>query len=38
MTLAFVLQGASYSASEIEVEAAVTIEPEGQGLRISRRL
>jgi lipoyl-dependent peroxiredoxin len=36
MTLAFVLQGASYSASEIEVEAAVTIEPEGQGFRISR--
>jgi lipoyl-dependent peroxiredoxin len=36
MTLDFVLQGASYSASEIEVEAAVTIEPEGQGFRISR--
>ena len=36
LTLAFVLPGASYSASEIEVEAAVTIEPEGQGFRISR--
>src|SRR5580692_454961 len=36
MTLAFVLQGASYSAAAIEVEAAVTIEPEGQGFRISR--
>jgi osmotically inducible protein OsmC len=36
MTLAFVLQGASYSATAIEVEAALTIEPEGQGFRISR--
>jgi osmotically inducible protein OsmC len=36
MTLAFVLQGASYSATAIEVEAAVAIEPEGQGFRISR--
>ena len=35
MTLAFVLQGASYSASEIEVEAAVTVEPEGQGFRMT---
>jgi lipoyl-dependent peroxiredoxin len=36
MTLAFVLQGAAYSATVIDVEAAVTIEPEGQGFRISR--
>jgi lipoyl-dependent peroxiredoxin len=36
MTLAFVLQGAAYSPTEIDVEAAVTIEPEGQGFRISR--
>jgi hypothetical protein len=36
MKLAFVLQGASYSAGQIKVEAAVTIEPEGQGFRISR--
>jgi lipoyl-dependent peroxiredoxin len=36
MTLAFVLQGAAYSPTEIDVAAAVTIEPEGQGFRISR--
>ena len=36
MTLAFVLQGAAYSPTVIDVEAAVTIEPEGQGFRISR--
>jgi osmotically inducible protein OsmC len=36
MTLAFVLQGAAYSPTELDVEAAVTIEPEGQGFRISR--
>lgn len=36
MTMAFVLQGAAYSPTELDVEAAVTIEPEGQGFRISR--
>jgi osmotically inducible protein OsmC len=36
MTLAFVLQGAAYAPTEIDVAAAVTIEPEGQGFRISR--
>ncbi len=36
MTLAFVLQAAAYSPTELDVEAAVTIEPEGQGFRISR--
>jgi hypothetical protein len=35
LTFAFVLQGGFYSAREIEVEAAVTIEPV-QGFRISR--
>jgi osmotically inducible protein OsmC len=36
MTLAFVLQGAAYAPTELNVEAAVTIEPEGEGFRISR--
>jgi osmotically inducible protein OsmC len=36
MTLAFVLQGAGYTPTEPTVEAAVTIEPEGEGFRISR--
>jgi osmotically inducible protein OsmC len=36
MTFAFVLQGAAYAPTELDVEAAVTIEPEGQGFRISR--
>jgi lipoyl-dependent peroxiredoxin len=36
LTLAFVLQGAGYTATELNVEAAVTIEPEGEGFRISR--
>jgi osmotically inducible protein OsmC len=36
MTLAFVLEGAGFTPAEIDVEAAVTIEPEGQGFRISR--
>src|SRR5712675_2631093 len=35
MTLAFVLQGAAYSPTELSVEAAVTIESEGEGFRIS---
>lgn len=36
MTLAFVLQGAAYSPTELDVEAAVTIESESQGFRITR--
>jgi OsmC subfamily peroxiredoxin len=36
MTTAFILQVAAYMLTEIEVEAAVTIEPEGEGFRISR--
>jgi lipoyl-dependent peroxiredoxin len=36
MTLAFVLQGAGYTPTELTVDAAVTIEPEGEGFRISR--
>jgi osmotically inducible protein OsmC len=36
MTMAFVLQGAGYTPTELSVEAAVTIEPEGEGFRITR--
>src|ERR1700742_1173977 len=36
MALAFVLQGAGYTPTELNTEAAVTLEPEGQGFRISR--
>ena len=36
MTLAFILQGAAYTPTELDVEAAVTIEPDGNGFRISR--
>jgi osmotically inducible protein OsmC len=36
MTMAFVLQGAGYTPTELDVDAAVTIEPEGEGFRISR--
>jgi osmotically inducible protein OsmC len=36
MALAFGLQAAGFTADEIRTEAAVTIEPEGQGFRISR--
>jgi lipoyl-dependent peroxiredoxin len=35
MTVAFVLEGAGFTPTEIDVEAAVTIEPDGQGFRIS---
>jgi osmotically inducible protein OsmC len=35
MTVAFVMEGAGFAPTEINVEAAVTIEPEGQGFRIS---
>ena len=36
MALAFQLQGAGYTPEELVTEAAVTLEPEGQGFRISR--
>jgi osmotically inducible protein OsmC len=36
MALAFQLQSAGYSPTELATEAAVTIEAEGQGFRISR--
>lgn len=36
MTMAFVLQGAGFTPTELDVEAAVTIEPEGEGFRISQ--
>ena len=36
MTMAFVLQGAGFTPVELNVEAAVTIEPEGEGFKISR--
>jgi lipoyl-dependent peroxiredoxin len=35
MTLAFVMEAGGYTPAELNVEAAVTIEPEGQGFRIS---
>ena len=35
MALAFQLQGAGYTPTELDTEAAVTLEPEGQGFRIS---
>src|SRR5205823_9963437 len=36
MALAFQLQTAGYTPSELVTEAAVSLEPEGQGFRISR--
>ena len=36
MALAFGLQGGGYTPTELTTEAAVTLEPEGQGFRISR--
>jgi lipoyl-dependent peroxiredoxin len=36
MALAFGLQGAGLTPTELATEAAVTLEPEGQGFRISR--
>ncbi len=36
MALAFQLQGAGYTPTELRTEAAVSLEPEGQGFRISR--
>src|SRR5205085_2419837 len=35
MALAFQLQGAGYTPTQLTTEAAVTLEPEGQGFRIS---
>jgi osmotically inducible protein OsmC len=36
MAVAFQLQVAGYTPTELNTEAAVTLEPEGQGFRISR--
>src|SRR5271157_3889420 len=36
MALAFELQGAGYTPTELVTEAAVTLEAEGKGFRISR--
>src|SRR6201997_1196296 len=36
MALAFQLQSAGHTATELSTEAAVTLESEGQGFRISR--
>src|SRR2546421_9422808 len=36
MALAFGLQAAGFTPSELSTEAAVTLEPEGKGFRISR--
>jgi osmotically inducible protein OsmC len=36
MALAFQLQGAGYTPTELSTEAAVSLDPEGQGFRISR--
>src|SRR3569833_1180812 len=36
MALAFALQGAGLSPTELATEAAVTLEPEGQGFKISQ--
>lgn len=36
MALAFQLQGAGYTPTELSTEAAVSLDPDGQGFRISR--
>jgi osmotically inducible protein OsmC len=36
MAVAFQLQGAGFTPTELTTEAAVALEPEGQGFRISR--
>jgi lipoyl-dependent peroxiredoxin len=36
MSLAFQLQGAGFTPTELSTEAAVTLEPEGKGFRISQ--
>ena len=36
MALAFQLQGAGYTPTELSTEAAVSLDPDGKGFRISR--
>jgi lipoyl-dependent peroxiredoxin len=36
MALAFQLQAAGYTPTELQTEAAITLEPEGQGFKISK--
>src|SRR5579875_945646 len=36
MALAFQLQGAGFTPAELSTEAAIALEPEGQGFRITR--
>src|SRR5580765_3107770 len=36
MSLAFVLQAAGFTPTELSTEAAVTLEPDGKGFRIGR--
>jgi osmotically inducible protein OsmC len=36
MALAFQLQGAGFTPTELVTDAAVSLDPEGQGFRISR--
>jgi lipoyl-dependent peroxiredoxin len=36
MALAFALQSAGYTPTELSTEAAVSLDPDGQGFRISR--
>ena len=36
MALAFGLQAAGFTPAELSTEAAVTLEPEGKGFRVSR--
>jgi len=36
MALAFALQGAGYTPTELNTEAAISLDPEGQGFRISK--
>ncbi|WP_112662127.1 OsmC family protein [Microvirga flavescens] len=36
MALAFQLQGAGFTPTELSTEAAVSLEPEGQGFKISK--
>jgi len=36
MALAFQLQGAGYTPTELATEAAVSLEPDGQGFKITR--
>ena len=36
MALAFQLQAAGYTPTELSTDAAVTLEPEGQGFKISQ--